>query len=163
MADYKWRKKAFGNAQAVGEELARLHKKRRGQVTTALILQEASDPDSPLHDSFEWDDTEAAREYRLLQGRWMLASIQIEKEDGKREPMFVHVTRESGDKAYATPARVLSNAALFQSARQEIVARLEGVASRLEELDALASKWQAPKVKRAGRGVRAAKGELVNA
>ncbi len=43
--------------------------KRDGQLTASGILKMAENESSPLHSIFEWDDTKAAREYRLYQAR----------------------------------------------------------------------------------------------
>ena len=46
--------------------LAQLHELVSGGVFGAEAVVEAARPeDAPLHSYFEWDDTEAARRYRL--------------------------------------------------------------------------------------------------
>jgi hypothetical protein len=40
-----------------------------------VLIQESIDPDSPLHVVFEWDDSKAAHQYRLEQGRKLLRNI----------------------------------------------------------------------------------------
>jgi hypothetical protein len=45
---------------------------KRGTLTPAVVVEEASDPMHPLHHRFEWDDTEAAIKYRLLQAQQLL-------------------------------------------------------------------------------------------
>lgn len=51
---------------------------RDGRLAPADVVAEASDPASPLHDYFEWDDSEAARKYRLSQARTLIRSIKVE-------------------------------------------------------------------------------------
>ena len=46
----------------------------------STIVEEASSPKSPAHKLFEWDDTAAGREFRLLQARIILGSFVIETE-----------------------------------------------------------------------------------
>lgn len=46
-------------------------------LPAAEIVEAASHPASPLHAGFEWDNTEAARQYRLEQARAMARSIRI--------------------------------------------------------------------------------------
>ena len=48
-----------------------------GQITPQLVLDEAQSPTSPLHMYFEWDDTEAARKYRLIQAMNMLMASKF--------------------------------------------------------------------------------------
>jgi len=45
---------------------------KRGVLTAPIVLEEAEDPDHPLHDKFEWDDGEAARRWRLHQASQLL-------------------------------------------------------------------------------------------
>lgn len=43
-----------------------------GLLRPEAVVQAAADPASPLHSSFTWDDTEAARRYRLDQARALI-------------------------------------------------------------------------------------------
>jgi hypothetical protein len=45
---------------------------KRGTLTAEVVVEEAADPMHPLHHRFEWDDTEAARKYRLTQAQQLL-------------------------------------------------------------------------------------------
>lgn len=56
---------------SVVEHLQEIHD-RHGEITPELVLAEASDPRHPLHDRFEWDDSEAARQFRLVQASMLL-------------------------------------------------------------------------------------------
>jgi hypothetical protein len=38
---------------------------KRGALTAEIVVDEASDPTHPLHHRFTWDDSEAARKWRL--------------------------------------------------------------------------------------------------
>jgi len=40
-------------------------REKRGTLTPEVVVEEASDPEHPLHHRFTWDDTEAARKWRL--------------------------------------------------------------------------------------------------
>ena len=60
-----------------------LRKKREEADDPRLLLQPqdlidaAEPPDSELHDLFEWDDTIAARKWRLNQARKLIKSIEV--------------------------------------------------------------------------------------
>lgn len=43
-----------------------------GTLTPEAVLADAADPESVLHDCFEWDDTKAAHQYRLDQARSLI-------------------------------------------------------------------------------------------
>ena len=49
-----------------------------GALTPAAVVDAARDPTSPLHASFEWDNTEAAHQYRLDQARTLIRSVRID-------------------------------------------------------------------------------------
>ncbi|MEN6336604.1 MAG: hypothetical protein ABFE13_26405 [Phycisphaerales bacterium] len=45
---------------------------RKGTITAADVVTEAADESHPLHEFFEWDDSEAARKFRLTQAVAMI-------------------------------------------------------------------------------------------
>lgn len=49
------------------------------------VVEAARNPNSTMHSFFEWDDTEAARSFRLVQARWLIRSVEIvvERYDAK--------------------------------------------------------------------------------
>lgn len=61
---------------AVREQLTFIYQ-RDGKLTAEAVLTEASDPVSPLHDRFEWDDTVAAHEHRKEQARGLIRAYRI--------------------------------------------------------------------------------------
>jgi hypothetical protein len=60
----------------VKEELKKLEQK--GKLSPLDVIDAAKNPKSPLHQYFEWDDTEAARKYRIEQARELIRTIKIE-------------------------------------------------------------------------------------
>ena len=64
-------------AKRYGPELQALSEIGGGEISAAGVLDAASSPKSPLHDFFQWDDTEAARQWRTMQARWMINSVEI--------------------------------------------------------------------------------------
>ena len=48
-----------------------------GKLLPTTVLDYARDPASPLHKYFEWDDTEAAEQYRIDQARQLIRSVSI--------------------------------------------------------------------------------------
>ena len=45
-----------------------------GKITPQVLVDEAKDKGNPLHNCFEWDNSEAARKYRLMQATNMILS-----------------------------------------------------------------------------------------
>lgn len=50
---------------------------RRGDLTPAILLDEARDPDHPLHSRFEWDDVTAGEAYRLIQAARIIRRVEV--------------------------------------------------------------------------------------
>lgn len=82
-------------AQSYGEELERLKKVNDGFLDAEIVLESAKRKKSPLHSHFEWNDTEAARKYRLEQARYMIRSIEVEiitsEGDRRSERAFLNI------------------------------------------------------------------------
>jgi hypothetical protein len=49
----------------------------RGRLEPDMVVDAASDPTSVLHSHFVWDDTEAARKYRIYQARELIRSVKL--------------------------------------------------------------------------------------
>lgn len=89
--------------QVVGEHLEKLRLRNNDRLTTPVILKDASDPDSPIHDVFQWDDTKAAHEFRLVQARNMtnhLVVVRIKSELFDDLPSHISI-RVGGESYYA--------------------------------------------------------------
>lgn len=85
-------------AQEVGEHLHGLARGRLKELTAQQVLEDAAREDSPLHDYFTWDDTEAARKYREWQARHLINHIQVRVvRVGDEKPVraFVNVVMET--------------------------------------------------------------------
>ena len=50
---------------------------RRGQLTPAIVLEEAESAESPLHDKLEWDDGVAGRAHRLTQCAALIRRVRF--------------------------------------------------------------------------------------
>jgi hypothetical protein len=81
---------------------------RRGLLTKEAVLEEAAPIESPIHDQFEWDDTEAAEAYRLVQAGQLIRKFKIiyrHTDDGEpiRVRQFVSVQRDNEDRPSYVP------------------------------------------------------------
>lgn len=54
-----------------------------GALTPALVVAAASDPKHELHGRFEWDDTEAARRFRLAQAGQIIRTVSVRVDRGE--------------------------------------------------------------------------------
>lgn len=64
------------NRAEVAAELERLYESR-GRLVPADVVESAADPASPMHTHFEWDDTEAAQRYRMVQAAGLIRSFKV--------------------------------------------------------------------------------------
>lgn len=67
---------------SVKDELQAIYE-QHGRLTPSIVLDEATDPEHPLHGRFTWEDGEAARRWRLHQAQALIRSVNvvIEKRD----------------------------------------------------------------------------------
>lgn len=72
---YKYRATAYKiPAQVAGEYLETIDREEGG-LTAQKLLDKSRPEDALLHDTFEWDDTEAAEKYRLGQARFFIGNV----------------------------------------------------------------------------------------
>jgi hypothetical protein len=77
-------------AELVGPEIRALSQEADEEVTPAEYLNwVATHPYSESHALFEWDDTEASKQYRLSQARNIINSIEIKIIDHRGDEAFV--------------------------------------------------------------------------
>lgn len=75
---FKQRGKRYA-AEDIGTIGSELHKLggKKGRLVAGQVVYAASDPDSPLHRFFDWDDTVAAEKWRLEQARKMIQEVEV--------------------------------------------------------------------------------------
>lgn len=143
---YKWTRAGFGvPAQVVGEELERLEIKPGDFHRTHDVLDEARDPDNPLHGCFTWDDEKAAEMRRLDECRAMIRSIAyVVVRDGRRvkQPVYCHLTDDEGPK-YVKADRVATEEEVRRKAMDEALALLTGVRKRFDFITELRPVFEA--------------------
>jgi len=73
--------------EIVAKRLAEIAEANDGKLTPDLVVQDAEDADSPLHELFEWDDGVAGHKYRLDQARQVITSVRVVRSirDGGRD------------------------------------------------------------------------------
>lgn len=58
--------------KTVSEELDLISRKNGGVVLPEAVVEFAKDPETALHSRFDWDDSEAAAKWRLVQARQVI-------------------------------------------------------------------------------------------
>lgn len=126
---------------SVASELERIRRLNGDTLHAPAVVSWArKNPDSELHKKFEWDDTEAAQKYRLVQAHGIIIQVRVtaEKEDGGkiRVPVWSHMRSERGQ-GYRLTSEVMSDehfrAQLLGQARSDLV-RVQTKYKELEEL-----------------------------
>ena len=132
------------------EALKEIARRDGGLLRPASVVDAARDEKSPLHGAFEWDDTEAAQKYRLLQAQSLIRSFKVEIERNGQTytvPVFVGVsTDRTGDKAdnpYRMLEQVAENPDLMAVAVRDALDQLEALRKRYAHLQELADVWAA--------------------
>lgn len=102
---------AHKDPKTVGEHLELLRKQCKNELTPEDVVTDAANPNSPLHSFFEWDDGDAAHQYRLQQARGLIrAVVAVYVSDDKpavRQKAYVHIA-ESGANHYREASHAMS-------------------------------------------------------
>lgn len=105
-----------------------------GVIAPEAVVSTAENPQSPLHSHFCWDDTEAARLYRLVQARSLIRRVVIRREP-EASPEFVNVTIQRGDgtmrRGYVPTERAVAETALYRQIVADARRGLEAYRRRL--------------------------------
>lgn len=118
--------------KAIRERLADLELQGGGRLTPNAVLEDAKDPDSPLHDSFEWDDEKAAHAHRIEQARALITSVRVVQRTDKTAVRAVFYVRdpsaENDEQGYVSTSTLRSDQDM---AREAVVAEFTRVADAL--------------------------------
>lgn len=129
------------------KELKRIASKNAGCLRPQDIVKAASSRTSVLHELFEWDDTEAARAWRVHQAR-MLLNVVVEyigpKDEEREERVYVSLRNErDGDSGYRSLVDVLSDEQLRAQLLRDAFEELEHFKKRYKNLKELAEVFAA--------------------
>jgi len=149
-------KRLRGDPEAVTKELLKIRSKH-GKLTTQIVLDEARNRRSLLHNEFEWDDTIAAEKYRRYQAASLITAIsirEVNKPDSAPVRMFVGYYTDDGDHEYQPREIVIQSQDLCDRALAAALKELEDLRAKFEEIEELASVWkELDKVKKSSKKV----------
>ena len=123
-------------ADVAARELARIRSENGGKLTASSVVEAAEADDAPLHPFFVWDDTEAAREYRLMQARQLVRSVRVIRDDQPPRRIYVHVSKDEGEGSYDPLDLVVKQPDRYLLALNELRKRLTSAQEALDELKA---------------------------
>ena len=134
------------NGKIVGF-LKQLAENSGGALSPEEVVRAARPASSPIHDQFEWDDTEAAKRYRLMQaGELLRVSVEVIEPDGCDPYVvraFTSLSPERGGKSYRTSVSVLSNKEMRKQMLADALAELESFERKYATLKELSSVFAA--------------------
>jgi len=99
-----------------------------GEVTAEAILNDAKSPKSPLHDFFEWDDSEAAKKFRIHQARYLagnIAEVMIIEGKQSEQRSFFNVSKGKNETVYVTVQKAISNDGYKQQLLDRLIRHLQ--------------------------------------
>jgi len=115
---YKAKKGAsFGDkdAQIIGKRINKIIEKNKlKEISSKELLEDAKNPESPIHKYFDWNNTEAAEKYRLYQARLIINHIEItittpsQKEIPVRAFLNIKNKDDNSKRVYVTIEKALS-------------------------------------------------------
>lgn len=132
----------------VAAELVKIADKHGGILKAEDVVEEARKRTSPLHDRFTWDDSEAARKYRLEQARALIRVIvNYETVDLQEQRIFVSLTSDRNEEGggYRFLVDVLSNRTQRQQLLDDAKRDMESFTSKYRTLSELAEVFTAMK------------------
>lgn len=113
---------------------------KQGEITATELVRHATRETSALHGQFEWDDTEAAHQYRLNQARNILRRVRLIIEETEQKlvhvPAINHPKSEGSYKPIEAVVRIESD---FEAAMRAALANLKSAERAVAELRAAAS------------------------
>lgn len=127
-----------GAPQPVIGEVLRLRDENGGTLTERLLVDAASDPTSPLHALFEWDNERAGDGFRVIQARLLINRVKITISEGEQlrvMPAFVSITDGAGKRVRVGSERALANPDLLAQVLAETRQQLNGLRNRLSAFD----------------------------
>jgi hypothetical protein len=150
----------------VASELEQIRKKNGGILRPKDVVAFARSPKTELHAHFEWDDSAAAKQYRLEQAR-LIIRCRVHMVHKDMPPTRVYVSLESDRKegdSYRTLTDVLSDTEHRQQLLDQAYREMEAWRHRYEQFAELADVVHAIKKvqrkrKTGGRGKKKRKGK----
>jgi hypothetical protein len=119
--------------KAIADRLAQLTQLNGGRLTPEAVVADAADANSPMHGQFEWDDTEAARQYRLDQARTLIRSVKINEIVDQRTVQvvaYVHDPSDQSEPGYVPTVSLVNDRERALETLQREFTRIEGSVNR---------------------------------
>lgn len=127
------------------EELARIAAAHNGILFPADVVNAARNPESPLHDVFDWNDTEAAEKWRLEQARRLIrVQVTFLPSENKTVQAYISLTpARAEDGGYLPVEKVLSDEKLLEQMKADAARELEIFSAKFARISELKPVFEA--------------------
>ena len=131
------------------DALKEIAKRDGGFLRPQAVVDAARPKTSPLHNVFTWNDTEAAKRYRLIQAQKLIRSFTITTERDGNEittPVFIGISTDRTSGTANNPYRLWEDVAdndLVEIAERDALEQLRGIKTRYDYLKRLNDVWAA--------------------
>jgi len=129
----------------IARELARIAEENDGMLRQEDVVAFARNPDTALHTQFDWDDTEAARKWRLEQaGRIIRLQVKVIESTNQTVRAYVSLTPDRGkeDGGYLPIDVVLDDKERSKQMLRDALSELSAVRRKYQALTELAGVWK---------------------
>ena len=119
------------------EELLKIQK-TYGSLSAGLVLKEAKKKRHPLHPYFNWDDSDAAKKWRLHQANMLISRAQITITDHEERTIsaFISVNKEDG-REFVHTAEAINDDQIALQIFAQLEARIATLQDHLQYLNLL--------------------------
>lgn len=139
---------------AVLAALEEIRTSNDGLLLPQTVVEHARNPESPLHDCFEWDDSEAAEQFRLWQARSLIrVCVTVEPQTQQTIRTYVSVMpqrKESGG-GYLSTIEAMSDPVQRALVLETALRELTAFEKKYQQLQELAPVFAAMDQVRSGR------------
>lgn len=123
----------------VEERLIELANDNEGKLTAEMVVEEAKNKASPLHDEFTWDNLKAAHQHRLDQARQLIRAVKVKVRTRTFEIKAPHFVRDPSvgpdEQGYVAISAIKTDE---DRARDAVVAEFARAAAALQRARAVA-------------------------
>lgn len=132
------------NVQQVGERLEKLKNLNDGVLKPKIVVDDAKNKNSPLHNAFEWNNNRAAEQWLLQQARNLINSIEIKVITSHKEvktKLFFNIKKNEyqGTREYKTTEDIMNNPVDQEKVRQTFISELERLQKKFEIFEFLSN------------------------
>lgn len=124
-------------------------REKKGEHCAADIVEAARPKRSPLHGAFEWDDSKAAQEYRLVQAGTLRRSIEVVYAEAPEIPTrafevsrVVHEPKGKVTRYFQSTDEVMSDPDKRAAVLTEALRQLQALRTKFRALQELAIVWR---------------------